>query len=116
MPVVVLRDTPLPPFDIPTCLSRHVGDKAASQAACDFDAVVASNAAAFAAERSAADGLPDISFLDMNDLICPGTRCPAADSRWIRYRDENHLTSSFAVSLAPTLQARLFQLPFTRIN
>jgi hypothetical protein len=114
IPVVVLRDTPLPPFDIPNCLARHVGGRLAAQKQCDFDATVALNATAFAAEHSAADGLPNIYFLDMNDLICPGIRCEATREPWIVYRDKDHLTGSFAQSLAPMLQARLFQLPLTR--
>lgn len=114
IPVVVVRDTPLPTYNIPTCLSRHVGDDLAAKKACDFDASVGLNAAAFVAEKSAAQGLENVYFLDMNDLICPGTRCPATLRNLIVYRDENHLTGTFAGSLAPMLRARLFQLPFAR--
>jgi peptidoglycan/LPS O-acetylase OafA/YrhL len=114
IPVVVLRDTPLPPFDIPACLARHVTGGLAAQEQCDFDATVALNATAFAAEHRAADGLPNIYFLDMNDLICPGIRCQAIREHWIVYRDKDHLTGAFAQSLAPMLEARLFQLPFTQ--
>jgi hypothetical protein len=71
---------------------------------------VALNATAFAAEQSAAAGLQNIYFLDMNDLICPGARCPAARRPLVVYRDDDHLTGSFAQSLAPMLQARLFEL------
>ena len=114
IPVVILRDTPLPPFNIPSCLARQVGRGLAAQKECDFDAAVALNASAFAAEHSAAEGLANIYFLDMNDLICLGTRCAATSGPLIIYRDKDHLTGSFAQSLAPMLQARLFQLPFTQ--
>jgi hypothetical protein len=50
----------------------------------------------------------------MNDLICPGIRCQAIREHWIVYRDKDHLTGAFAQSLAPMLEARLFQLPFTQ--
>lgn len=106
VPVVVLRDTPLPPFNIPACVARHV----VSGLSCDFDASAALNDAAFSAERGAADGLANVYFLDMNDLICPGRLCPAIQHELPVYRDENHLTGSYAGTLAPTLRTRLFQL------
>lgn len=109
VPIVVLRDTPLPPFNIPVCVARALG-RPQAVASCDFDASVAMNEAAFAAERSAADGLTNVFFLDMNDLICPGTSCPARQHEVIVYRDENHLTGTFAEMLAPVVRTRLFQL------
>jgi peptidoglycan/LPS O-acetylase OafA/YrhL len=111
--VVVLRDSPLPPSSIPPCLSRHIGEPGAKNA-CDFDASVGLNGAAFAAEQSAAEGLDNVYFLDMNDLICPGVRCAAVLGKRIVYRDENHLTGSFVESLTPMLRARLFQIPIMR--
>jgi peptidoglycan/LPS O-acetylase OafA/YrhL len=109
VPIVVLRDTPLPPFNIPACIARAVGRPHAGES-CDFDASVALNEAAFSAERASADGLTNIYFLDMNDLICPGSSCPATQREVIVYRDENHLTGAFAEMLAPMVRTRLFQL------
>jgi peptidoglycan/LPS O-acetylase OafA/YrhL len=105
---VLLRDTPLPPFDIPQCVARYTLQNATS--ACDFDASAALDEKAFSSERAAAEGLTNIYFLDMTDLICPGSSCPAKQHGLIVYRDDNHLTGSFAESLAPTLRTRLFQL------
>ena len=109
LPVVVLRDSPLPPFDIPACVGRHAQEPSAG-AACDFEASAALNEAAFAAERAAADGLPRVYFLSLSDLICPGNSCPATQHGLLVYRDDNHLTGAFAQSLAPSMRARLFQL------
>jgi peptidoglycan/LPS O-acetylase OafA/YrhL len=106
VPIVVLRDTPLPPFNIPACVARRV----VSGQSCDFDASAALNEAAFSSERAAADGLANVYFLDMNDLICPGRLCPATQHGLPVYRDENHLTGTFAGTLAPTLRTRLFEL------
>jgi len=106
VPIVLLRDTPLPPFNIPGCVARRV----VRGKSCDFDAFKALNGAAFAAERAAADGLRNIYFLDMDDLICPGSFCPATQAGLPVYRDENHLTGTFAETLAPSLRARLFKL------
>lgn len=106
VPIVVLRDTPLPPFNIPACVARRV----VSGQSCDFDASAALNEAAFSSERAAADSLAHVYFLDMNDLICPGRLCPATQHGLPVYRDENHLTGTFAGTLAPTLRTRLFEL------
>lgn len=76
-PIIVLRDTPLPPFNIPACIMRLI-DRPQSGGSCDFDATVALNGAAFSAEQAAAEGLTQIYFLDMDDLICPGKYCPAS--------------------------------------
>jgi hypothetical protein len=46
----------------------------------------------------------------MTDQICPGHSCPAMRHGLIVYRDDNHLTGSFAESLAPVLRTRLFGL------
>jgi len=109
VPIVVLRDTPQPPFDVPGCLLREVGRSQAAES-CEFDASMALNQATSSAEQAAADGLTNIYFIDMNDLICPGSSCLAIQHELVVYRDDNHLTGKFAESLAPSLRTRLFQL------
>ena len=108
-PIIVLRDTPLPPFNIPACVARLI-DRPQSGESCDFDATVALNEAAFSAERAAADGLTQIYFLDMDDLICPGKSCPATQHGVPIYRDLNHMTATFTETLAPAMRTRLSAL------
>jgi peptidoglycan/LPS O-acetylase OafA/YrhL len=108
--IVVLRDTPLPPFDVGSCVSRRALNQLHATASCDFDASVALNDAAYFAQRTAANGLANIYFLDFSDLICPGSTCPATQHGILVYRDDNHLTGSFAESLASTVRTRLFDL------
>ena len=109
VPIVVLRDSPLPPYDLAVCVGRR-GLAESAAGACDFDAAAAVNEPAFAAEREAAAGLPNVQFVDLSDLICPGRSCPALQHGLYVYRDDNHLTGSFAATLAPAFQARLFPL------
>jgi peptidoglycan/LPS O-acetylase OafA/YrhL len=108
-PIVVLRDTPLPPFNIPYCVARRLG-RPHSGGSCNFDAAVALNETAFSAEQAAAGGLTDIHFLDMDDLICPGKYCPATRNGVPIYRDSSHMTATFTETLAPVLRVRLFPL------
>ncbi len=110
VPIIVIRDTPIPPFDIPACVVRREFPRLHAVESCDFDASVALNGAAFSAERAAAAGLTSVYFLDLSDLICPGRSCPATQHGQLIYRDDNHLTGTFAETLAPAIQMRLFQL------
>jgi hypothetical protein len=109
-PIVVLRDSPLPPSDIPACVARRALRQPDGGAGCDFAASTALNEPAFAAERAAGEGLPGVYYLSLSDLICPGSSCPATQHGLLVYRDDNHLTGAFAESLAPILRTRLFQL------
>jgi hypothetical protein len=107
--VVLLRDSPLPPFDVPVCIARNT-PKPDAAGNCRFDPAVALDAAAYSAEQAASAGLPNVYFLDMTDQICPGNSCPAMRHGLIVYRDDNHLTGTFAGSLAPVLRTRFFGL------
>ncbi len=108
--VVVVRDTPLPPHDIPTCLARGALHAWLGAVTCDFERSAALDPGAAAAEDEAAAGLPGVEFLDLNSEICPTPACPAARQGIPIYRDDNHLTGTFAGSLAPAVAARLQHL------
>ena len=109
VPIVVIRDTPLPPSDISSCVIRHLLRRPHTAGTCDFDASVALNPAAFSAEHAAAENLRHVYFLDMSDLFCPASACPAILHGVLVYQDDNHLTGKFAETLAPTVRVRLFQ-------
>ena len=109
-PIIVLRDTPLPPFDVAACVARNLAHQLSAPATCAFAASAALNGSAFAAQQAAAAGLRNIYFLDLSDLFCPGPSCPAMQHGLLVYRDDNHLTGRFSESLAPSVQMRLFAL------
>jgi hypothetical protein len=101
--IVVLRDTPYPGFDVPACLSSH------SAAACSFPRSpgIGRDRYLYAGEKAAAN--PHVAFVDMSNAICGRTpRCPviSADGL-IHYRDTNHLTVSYARTLAPELARKI---------
>ena len=105
--VVALRDTPMPPFDVPTCLARAAFHAWFSARACDFDLAASQNPAAYGVEQDAARGLHGIRFLDLTDQICVSPVCSAVQNHVIAYRDDNHLTGTFAASLSQQLGMRL---------
>jgi peptidoglycan/LPS O-acetylase OafA/YrhL len=108
--VVAIRDTPLPGFDVPTCLARSVRHAWYSAASCQIARSSAITPSVFEAEESAVQGLPGVRFIDLTDQICNGDACPAIRDGVIVYRDDNHLTGAFAQSLLPALEARLTPL------
>lgn len=105
--VIVLRDSPLPPLDVPGCVARHLAEATPDLAACDFAPAAAVNEAAFEAEQAAIQGLPGAYVLDMDDVICPRQLCRAWLNGQLVYRDADHLTGGFTATLAPVLGARI---------
>jgi hypothetical protein len=99
--ILVLADTPRPPFDVPTCLFEHVGD---------VDRCAFRRDSAFAHElrRSESDAAhrdSRVRYLDLSDAICGGPKCAAAGEGLARFSDANHLSVRYAATLSPLLRA-----------
>ena len=92
------RDTPIPPFDVPTCLARSARHKWYPGGQCNFPRELALSAAVFEAEQASAAGLQGVRFIDMTPGFCDDHICSAARDGLIVYRDDNHITGSFASS------------------
>jgi hypothetical protein len=109
--LVVLRDTPWPQFNVPTCLARADQRGAAPAEACAFDRSVALDPGRdiFDAERRAAAGVAGVAVVNLSPALCPESRCAALADGHVRFSDHSHLTASYARSLAPAL-GRLLQL------
>lgn len=93
--VVVLRDTPHAPQDIPACISWNP----ARSARCDFARTRDGHwdDAEYAAERTA--GVKRSVYADPAVAVCGGRTCRAVINGQIAYRDDNHLTSAFSASI-----------------
>jgi hypothetical protein len=105
--VVVIRDVPLVPFDVPSCLSRRAA-RLPLATDCRFVPDEAFIARAHRAQDRAAGGL-SVRFIDMNDQVC-GTgaaRCETERGGMVLYTDDDHLTASFSRTLGPVLGERL---------
>jgi peptidoglycan/LPS O-acetylase OafA/YrhL len=102
--IVVLKDVPWAPIDVPSCLSDHRRD--VESCAFSRSRAVGRDAALVAAEEAAAPGA--VRHVDMTDAICPRARCQVVTpTGQIMYRDEHHLTAGYSASLWPTLAQRL---------
>jgi hypothetical protein len=101
-PVAIMIDTPRVSFDIPACLSTHRNDvrRCAMPRADAFPDQFGLR------ERLAAEST-GAGLLDLVAAVCPATPCQVARDGMILYRDNHHLTATFARSLAGPLDAAL---------
>jgi hypothetical protein len=109
--VFVLRSTPHLSFDGPDCLASHQGRPGwlASWGGCSAPADEPANDAVFGWLRRASASLPNVSLIDLNDGICPHHVCRAERDGIVVFRDGQHVTASFAASMAGDLESRLRQ-------
>jgi peptidoglycan/LPS O-acetylase OafA/YrhL len=100
--VVLMGDTPKASVDPPVCLSKHRDDSLA----CATPAAVAIASAHLAAERTVAVAAGAV-FVDPSPWVCPSDPCPVVIDQYLVYRDQQHLTATFAAALAGALVAVL---------
>ena len=99
---VILEDPPLPGHSVPDCLSAHLDD----YRKCAFSRS-ASSAGVGAKERIAA-ATSGAALVDLSPEVCPGVgNCPVVIDGMIVWRDDTHLTATFAASLGPALDRQL---------
>jgi hypothetical protein len=102
IPVVAVVNTPTPGLPVPDCVEDSLG----SLQSCATDR---SSAISVQPEEieSAASGLSNVTVVDMNDLICPQATCPAVIGGILVYRDDRHITATYAKSLGKAFFERV---------
>lgn len=103
--IYVMRSTPTLPFDGPSCVApRSWLYRALSGALrCAAPAHTLRTDAVFDWLHIAAAPFPNVHLIDMTDSVCPDDICHAELDGKIVFRDNQHMTASFAESLAPAL-------------
>jgi hypothetical protein len=109
--LVILRDTPSPGFDVPTCLARAEYRGGDPGKACAFSRQQGMDPGIpfFKAEQRAANGAADVFLVDLTDQLCSTDLCAVVTGETVRFSDHSHLTASFSRSLAPALAEALRQ-------
>lgn len=109
--VYLLRSTPRLPFNGPYCLSphSHLFRWLTRYRSCTSPAHNRLFDEVFAWRRKAIASFPNVSAVDMTSAVCPAGTCHAQYDGHVVFRDEVHITASFARSLAPQL-ASMMQL------
>ena len=104
---VVIRGTPRPGFDVPSCLSRQASGAPFQLRSCEYDYAESLAPKLVAAQNEAARGIPGLVFVNMNDRFCTGERCPVVQRGNVVFRDDGHLTTAFSRAEAPVLGQRI---------
>jgi peptidoglycan/LPS O-acetylase OafA/YrhL len=97
---VVITDSPAAPDEIPACISEHLHDFGA----CAFPERRGPDVTF---ERRAARRAPGGHLIDLTGEICPQHLCRAVIGNALTYRDDSHLTATFARTLSPWLERGL---------
>jgi peptidoglycan/LPS O-acetylase OafA/YrhL len=102
IPVLVIRDTPVPGFDVPTCVAEH----RTSLAECDGSRKdwLTPDPMITAAKTV---GSADISTVDLSDHFCDATTCYGVAGGVVVYFDFLHVGATFIRSTAPYLAPAL---------
>jgi peptidoglycan/LPS O-acetylase OafA/YrhL len=107
IPALVIRDSPHQYFDIPNCLARSARTGFFPPEACRMVAAEALHTEFFEAEQSATAGLRNVHLADFSSEYCPGEYCEVQSGDTIFYRDHQHFTRQYALSLAPLIEPQL---------
>ena len=104
---VLLADTPLPDFDVPSCLARAAWTPTLYRSRCEFERTSISTRLEHEIARAVAASMPGLVFADLTDAICTSSPCAPDSGGVVRYRDSHHLSTRFAASLAPILSKQI---------
>ncbi|GLY33340.1 SGNH hydrolase domain-containing protein [Kineosporia sp. NBRC 101731] len=100
IPVVTVAETPRMGFDAAACVQAHPGRPDVCSRPRE-QVLGGAGVVSAAAERS---GVP---VIDLTSHFCSATTCPAVLGSLLVYRDDHHITATFARSLAPSFEAGL---------
>ncbi|ADD43425.1 acyltransferase family protein [Stackebrandtia nassauensis] len=104
--VIGVRDTPFPGFHVPECVERYGRDAPeCTRAAGEFDYDKP------AAVESRPDVPGNVSFVDLSRYFCAGGECRPVIGNVLVYRDDSHLTATYARTVAPYLSEALRATP-----
>jgi len=95
IPVLGVRDTPRMPASTPECIAENPQTT---------EVCGSSRTTSFSAESptDAVEGLlPDTNFMDLTRYYCPDEFCPPIIGNVVVYKDDNHVTRSYMMTLAP---------------
>ena len=107
--VFVIRATPSLPFSGPDCLAQHAERPKWLRfgSNCNAAADDLSSNQVYASLHRASKGFHNVQTVDIDDLICPAGVCSAERGGMIVFRDSQHMTATYAASLASGLKSKL---------
>ncbi|MGH3247398.1 MAG: acyltransferase family protein [Trebonia sp.] len=106
--VVAIKESPDVGVNVPECLTKNPASP--KKCAVSKAKAIAPDLPMAYAIRAASGTVP---LIDMNSLICGRAKCPAVVGNVLVYQDAHHLTSTYALTIAPYLEHRLLKVSKT---
>lgn len=103
--VAALGDTPRPGINVPECALAN--EERLTECAVDRNVALKNG---LSTQQLAAQLAGGVEVLDMTDHICPADKCSVVVGNVFVYRDSNHITATYARTLAPALESKLVTL------
>ncbi|GAB3656352.1 SGNH hydrolase domain-containing protein [Glycomyces tarimensis] len=100
--VMALRDLPRLGGSLPECVERH-GVEACSTP-------VSVSRSPDDPTSGYADLPSNVRFADLVEYVCPGGVCPAVIGNILTFRDNSHMTATYAATLAPYVEQEVREL------
>ena len=91
-------------FDVPECLAQHPDDLDR----CGFNA---DDARYWLTVDASAAEIAGVPLIDVTPSMCPDGRCPAVLNGIIVFRDDHHITATFARSMSDEVERQLKATP-----
>ncbi|WP_395449360.1 acyltransferase family protein [Aminobacter sp. UC22_36] len=105
--VVLLRDVPVHKSYLDRCVARSLW-QGRSAAVCDTPRQEAIDERVSETEQAATSGLPGVRYVDLTELFCNETTCPAMIDGKLTFRDRHHIATPYAATLAGSMQRAIF--------
>jgi peptidoglycan/LPS O-acetylase OafA/YrhL len=101
IPVLAVRDNPRFDSSVPECIEQR--GRGAPECGMPREAVYSPDPP----WTQLADVPANVTFLDIADAVCDPTTCPGELGNVLVYLDDNHLTATYAMSIAPLMEDRV---------
>lgn len=107
--ILLVRSTPLLPFDGPTCASDRgrIHDALRSDETCSADAFDENNERVTQILNEASLDFANVHILDLNAEVCPDQICRAKINDTLVFRDHQHLNAKFVESISSTIVEKI---------
>ncbi len=102
--VIIIAPTMPLGFNGPDCIAGHGGTQQVASSITNLCSATANPSpvnSGWLALKQAADQFVNVTTLNLNNQICPHTRCRAMVGQEVIYRDAQHITPGYAESLSP---------------
>jgi peptidoglycan/LPS O-acetylase OafA/YrhL len=105
--VVLLRDVPVHKSYLDRCVARSLW-QGRSSTVCDTPRQEAIDERVSKTEQAATSGLRGVRYVDLTELFCNETTCPAMIDGKLTFRDRHHIATPYAATLAGSMQRAIF--------